>query len=169
MFYFTIVNLTWCLVHFQSHTPLTPPPFILVHFDSSSMLSYRSVDIRKSLQLEELLAREQLEYTIEEEVAKQTIRMWLKKCLKRIRAVSHSPHSSGLPFILPLSRLGAKNSSVCVCVCVRAEAATVVQHHPQPEREPAAGVEPLPQPPEHRDHHAERGPQREQPGQPFPA
>lgn len=52
-----------------------------------SMLSYRSVDIRKSLQLEELLAREQLEYTIEEEVAKQTIRMWLKKCLKRIRAV----------------------------------------------------------------------------------
>ncbi|XP_010288600.1 PREDICTED: sodium leak channel non-selective protein, partial [Phaethon lepturus] len=46
----------------------------------------RSVDIRKSLQLEELLAREQLEYTIEEEVAKQTIRMWLKKCLKRIRA-----------------------------------------------------------------------------------
>lgn len=55
-----------------------------------SMLSYRSVDIRKSLQLEELLAREQLEYTIEEEVAKQTIRMWLKKCLKRIRAVSLS-------------------------------------------------------------------------------
>lgn len=61
---------------------------ILSLFSSSfSMLSYRSVDIRKSLQLEELLAREQLEYTIEEEVAKQTIRMWLKKCLKRIRAV----------------------------------------------------------------------------------
>lgn len=57
---------------------------------SGSMLSYRSVDIRKSLQLEELLAREQLEYTIEEEVAKQTIRMWLKKCLKRIRAVSQT-------------------------------------------------------------------------------
>ncbi|KAH0624523.1 hypothetical protein JD844_032093 [Phrynosoma platyrhinos] len=55
--------------------------------DVLSMLSYRSVDIRKSLQLEELLAREQLEYTIEEEVAKQTIRMWLKKCLKRIRAI----------------------------------------------------------------------------------
>ncbi|XP_061547925.1 sodium leak channel non-selective protein isoform X2 [Phycodurus eques] len=61
--------------------------------DVLSMLSYRSVDIRKSLQLEELLAREQLEYTIEEEVAKQTIRMWLKKCLKRIRAVS-SPHAA---------------------------------------------------------------------------
>lgn len=63
------------------------------------MLSYRSVDIRKSLQLEELLAREQLEYTIEEEVAKQTIRMWLKKCLKRIRAVS-GPHLSRLSFLL---------------------------------------------------------------------
>lgn len=58
------------------------------------MLSYRSVDIRKSLQLEELLAREQLEYTIEEEVAKQTIRMWLKKCLKRIRAVSQAKPGS---------------------------------------------------------------------------
>lgn len=63
------------------------------------MLSYRSVDIRKSLQLEELLAREQLEYTIEEEVAKQTIRMWLKKCLKRIRAVSE-PEASGVHFLL---------------------------------------------------------------------
>lgn len=52
------------------------------------MLSYRSVDIRKSLQLEELLAREELEYIIEEEVAKQTIRQWLDKCLKRIKAVS---------------------------------------------------------------------------------
>lgn len=62
-----------------------------------SMLSYRSVDIRKSLQLEELLAREQLEYTIEEEVAKQTIRMWLKKCLKRIRAVSEPRLLGGVP------------------------------------------------------------------------
>ena len=52
------------------------------------MLAYRSVDIRKSLQMEELLRREELEYTIEEEVAKQTIRNWLDKCLKRIRAVS---------------------------------------------------------------------------------
>ncbi|KAK8723686.1 hypothetical protein OTU49_011492 [Cherax quadricarinatus] len=50
------------------------------------MLSYRSVDIRKSLQLEELMAREELEYIIEEEVAKQTIRNWLDNCLKRIRA-----------------------------------------------------------------------------------
>lgn len=46
------------------------------------------MDIRKSLQLEELLNREELEYTIEEEVAKLTIRNWLDKCLKRIRAVS---------------------------------------------------------------------------------
>jgi hypothetical protein len=53
--------------------------------DVLNMLSYRSVDIRKSLKLEELLAREELEYQIEEEVAKQTIRNWLNKCLKRIR------------------------------------------------------------------------------------
>jgi hypothetical protein len=49
------------------------------------MLAYRSVDIRKSLQFEELLAREELEYLIEEEVAKITIRNWLNKCLKRIK------------------------------------------------------------------------------------
>ncbi|XP_064105310.1 sodium leak channel NALCN-like isoform X1 [Macrobrachium nipponense] len=53
--------------------------------DVLNMLSYRSVDIRKSLQLEELMAREELEYIIEEEVAKQTIRNWLDNCLKRIR------------------------------------------------------------------------------------
>lgn len=58
--------------------------------DVLSMLAYRSVDIRKSLQLEELLVREELEYMIEEEVAKQTIRNWLDKCLKRIRAKEHS-------------------------------------------------------------------------------
>lgn len=50
------------------------------------MLSYRSVDIRKSLQLEELLAREEFEYIIEEEVAKLTIRTWLEGCLKKIKA-----------------------------------------------------------------------------------
>ncbi|GMR47689.1 hypothetical protein PMAYCL1PPCAC_17884, partial [Pristionchus mayeri] len=49
------------------------------------MLSYRSVDIRKSLQLEELMQREELEFIIEEEVAKQTIRSWLESCLRRIR------------------------------------------------------------------------------------
>ena len=53
-----------------------------------SMLSYRSVDIRKSLQLEELLAREELEYIIEEEVAKQTIRHWLDSCLKRMKTIN---------------------------------------------------------------------------------
>jgi hypothetical protein len=57
--------------------------------DVLNMLSYRSVDIRKSLQLEELLAREELEYIIEEEVAKQTIRSWLEGCLKRIRSNQH--------------------------------------------------------------------------------
>lgn len=50
------------------------------------MLSYRSVDIRKALQLEELLAREEFEYLVEEEVAKMTIRNWLEGCLKKIRA-----------------------------------------------------------------------------------
>lgn len=86
---------TSCILHadslFISRTAVTchfNQDFTNVFGLSYSMLSYRSVDIRKSLQLEELLAREQLEYTIEEEVAKQTIRMWLKKCLKRIRAVS---------------------------------------------------------------------------------
>ncbi|XP_021355108.1 sodium leak channel non-selective protein-like isoform X2 [Mizuhopecten yessoensis] len=58
--------------------------------DVLNMLAYRSVDISKSLQLEELLARQELECTIEEEVAKQTIRNWLDKCLKRIRAREHS-------------------------------------------------------------------------------
>jgi len=53
-----------------------------------SMLSYRSVDIRKSLQLEELLAREDLEITIAEEVAKHLISNWLTLCVKRMRAVS---------------------------------------------------------------------------------
>ena len=41
--------------------------------------------IPQALQLEELLAREELEYIIEEEVAKITIRKWLDGCLKRIR------------------------------------------------------------------------------------
>lgn len=59
-------------------------------FQSSSMLSYRSVDIRKALQLEELLAREEFEYIIEEEVAKQTIRTWLEGCLKKIRTQNAS-------------------------------------------------------------------------------
>ena len=54
------------------------------------MLAYRSVDIRKSLQFEELLAREELEYLIEEEVAKLTIRNWLNKCLKRFKAEDQS-------------------------------------------------------------------------------
>lgn len=54
--------------------------------DYYSMLSYRTVDIRKALQMEELLAREEFEFLVEEEVAKQTIRTWLEGCLKKIRA-----------------------------------------------------------------------------------
>ena len=53
--------------------------------DVLNMLSYRSVDIRKSLKLEELLSRDELEYQIEEEVAKQTIKDWLDSCLRRMR------------------------------------------------------------------------------------
>ena len=45
---------------------------------------------RKALQLEELLAREELEFIIEEEVAKLTIRRWLDGCLKRIREKEQS-------------------------------------------------------------------------------
>ena len=45
---------------------------------------------RKALQLEELLAREELEYIIEEEVAKLTIRKWLDDCLKRMREKEQS-------------------------------------------------------------------------------
>ncbi|XP_046463268.1 sodium leak channel non-selective protein-like isoform X3 [Daphnia pulex] len=64
--------------------------------DVLNMLSYRSVDIRKSLQLEELLAREELEYIIEEEVAKQTIRQWLDSCLKRMKTKEHNSLLAGL-------------------------------------------------------------------------
>lgn len=52
------------------------------------MLSYRSVDIRKSLQLEEFLVREELEVTIAEDVAKRVISDWLTNCVRRIKAVS---------------------------------------------------------------------------------
>ncbi|CAF3038249.1 unnamed protein product [Rotaria sp. Silwood2] len=58
--------------------------------DVLNMLAYRSVDIRKFLQFEELLAREELESLIEEEVAKLTIRNWLNKCLRRIKAKDHT-------------------------------------------------------------------------------
>ncbi|XP_063242181.1 sodium leak channel NALCN isoform X2 [Bacillus rossius redtenbacheri] len=64
--------------------------------DVLNMLSYRSVDIRKALQLEELLAREEFEYIIEEEVAKQTIRNWLEGCLKKIRAGAISKQHNSL-------------------------------------------------------------------------
>ncbi|XP_050444876.1 sodium leak channel NALCN isoform X2 [Cataglyphis hispanica] len=64
--------------------------------DVINMLSYRSVDIRKALQLEELLAREEFEYIIEEEVAKQTIRTWLQGCLKKIRAKQQNSLIAGL-------------------------------------------------------------------------
>ncbi|PIC33562.1 hypothetical protein B9Z55_013496 [Caenorhabditis nigoni] len=61
------------------------------------MLSYRSVDIRKFLQLEELLQREELEFIIEEEVAKQTIRTWLEGCLRKMRNPSQKDAEGVIP------------------------------------------------------------------------
>lgn len=51
------------------------------------VLAYRTVDITKTLQLEELIAREELEYAIEEEVARQTIATWIERCIFRKRKV----------------------------------------------------------------------------------
>ncbi|OQV25787.1 Sodium leak channel non-selective protein [Hypsibius exemplaris] len=53
--------------------------------DVLNTYSNRTVEIHKSLQFEELLARQELEYQIEEEVAKQTIRSWLDSCIRKIR------------------------------------------------------------------------------------
>uniref|UniRef100_A0A1I7U358 Sodium leak channel NALCN n=1 Tax=Caenorhabditis tropicalis TaxID=1561998 RepID=A0A1I7U358_9PELO len=76
--------------------------------DVLNMLSYRSVDIRKNLQLEELLQREELEYIIEEEVAKHTIRAWLENCLKNIKAKQSNTlgrmSSIGSTFAFPQSQ-----------------------------------------------------------------
>ncbi|VDK69634.1 unnamed protein product, partial [Cylicostephanus goldi] len=83
--------------------------------DVLNMLSYRSVDIRKSLQLEELLQREELEYLIEEEVAKQTIRAWLEQCLRRIKqkqSVQLTQPEGVLPSALALHRLSCLIPSV---------------------------------------------------------
>ncbi|KAL3309393.1 hypothetical protein Ciccas_012061 [Cichlidogyrus casuarinus] len=51
--------------------------------DVLMVLAYRTVDITKTLQLEELIAREELEYAIEEEVARQTIATWIERCIYR--------------------------------------------------------------------------------------
>lgn len=56
--------------------------------DLLEILAYRSIDdISRSLQLEELLAREELERSIEEEVAIQTIRDWFLNVKKEKAAV----------------------------------------------------------------------------------
>ena len=68
--------------------------------DLLEILAYRSIDdISRSLQLEELLAREELERSIEEEVAIQTIRDWFlnlkkEKAVKRVRGYSFGGISS---------------------------------------------------------------------------
>ena len=84
--------------------------------DCLNMLSYRSVDIRKSLQLEELMAREELEYMIEEEVAKQTIRQWLDKCLRRMKlqrqqqSLIHSLRATNEPLFSAIKDQGLTDS-----------------------------------------------------------
>ena len=62
----------------------------LGNFFKKCMDSAKTYVHRKALQLEELLAREELEYMIEEEVAKITIRKWLDGCLRRIREKEQS-------------------------------------------------------------------------------
>lgn len=62
--------------------------YLKIYFFALSMLSYRTVDITKALQLEELVAREDFEVNIQEEVAKQTIRNWLEGCLRKMRAAN---------------------------------------------------------------------------------
>lgn len=82
--YENVHNYTVCLQSKLMHCMIN----IIILYECFRMLSYRSVDIRKSLQLEELLAREDLEMTIAEEVAKKIISDWLTRCVKRMRAVS---------------------------------------------------------------------------------
>ena len=67
--------------------------------DLLEILAYRSIDdISRSLQLEELLAREELERSIEEEVAIQTIRNWFlslrKEKVKTSRSFSFGASSA---------------------------------------------------------------------------
>lgn len=86
------------------------------------------MDIRKSLQLEELLAREELEYTIEEEVAKATIRSWLDKCLRRIKrekqhlSLLHSlraTNESILNELLPVSTTTAEDTPTTAATTIK--------------------------------------------------
>ena len=53
--------------------------------DVLGVIAYRTVDISRCLQLEELLEREELEYTIDQEVAIQTIRDWFIKLRNEAR------------------------------------------------------------------------------------
>uniref|UniRef100_A0A0K0EDN0 Ion transport domain-containing protein n=1 Tax=Strongyloides stercoralis TaxID=6248 RepID=A0A0K0EDN0_STRER len=78
------------------------------------MLSYRSVDIRKSLQLEELLQREELEYIITEDVAKRTIREWLEGCLRKSKQISSSTENPLIAqmrsTLIPQSSIGLQST-----------------------------------------------------------
>ncbi|XP_058810825.1 sodium leak channel NALCN isoform X2 [Phymastichus coffea] len=101
--------------------------------DVINMLSYRSVDIRKALQLEELLAREEFEYIIEEEVAKQTIRTWLEGCLKKIRAKQQNSLIAGL-------RATNEISATAVQEHIEEKKESVVDREEEPEAKDADGL-----------------------------
>lgn len=65
--------------------------------DVLGIIAYRTVDISHCLQLEELLEREELEYTIDQEVAIQTIRDWfIKLRMKRDREKQPKERASPL-------------------------------------------------------------------------
>ncbi|KAK3727865.1 hypothetical protein QZH41_001643 [Actinostola sp. cb2023] len=65
--------------------------------DVLGIIAYRTVNITHCLQLEELLEREELEYTIDQEVAIQTIRDWfIKLRMKRDREKQQKASASPL-------------------------------------------------------------------------
>ncbi|OAF67513.1 hypothetical protein A3Q56_04742 [Intoshia linei] len=51
--------------------------------DVLMVIAYRSVDIQKALQFDEMLVRQELEATIEESVAKEVIQSWLRLCFRK--------------------------------------------------------------------------------------
>ncbi|KAG5886816.1 hypothetical protein JTB14_006776 [Gonioctena quinquepunctata] len=80
-------RVTFILRLLKGRLVVDPPKrhtFIQTHMLRVRKITHwRRFDIRKAPQLEELMAREEFEYIIEEEVAKQTIRTWLEGCLKK--------------------------------------------------------------------------------------
>ncbi|XP_033103798.1 sodium leak channel non-selective protein-like isoform X2 [Anneissia japonica] len=97
--------------------------------DVLSMLSYRTVDIRKSLQLDELMAREELEYNIEEEVAKDTIRNWLEKCIKKRKTKETSNKD---PSITQHNFLASESKRYSIPTCITPNAVRTLESEEMP-------------------------------------